>query len=401
MRGAAAAAPADPRVQTPLLSFSRARLKNRRFQKVYEYLRQELGSRGLVQATREGLVPLEADMRPLLTDQASSVLEELDPEVRRDVEVVLQLASQQLQHPDGEIPLDQPTFCHFMDQVVQGPRDYLQPGTGKPRADHEAFTFQPQINRDEESRRMAARRRPSHVKIYEILQAENQTRQEKIQALKQHIEQERVRECSFKPETNKGYVASSRVMQRLAGGPGTGAAPAVGGGGGGRGAAVDASAYDDLEREVRMILEKHSGGGRLAAGQQRPSSSQQAQQQADEEMVEALHRLIGQGGSPGSAGKAGSTGPGSSTKKAAAGRKLPWEDNSEDETGACPACSGGVDTPSLIHSLLHLQRRTTPSCLNTWATRRGRGPANEMCESKPCNFLETPGSRAPAYFEHA
>lgn len=170
---------------------SPSRLKRKRFRKIYEYLRQVLEQEGLAPPHPADQAALEADFSPFLED-GSPLLDDLDPEVRRDVDVVLQIAAQeQLGHlSDGQVLLDDGLFMHLMEQVVQGPRDYLQPGSSRREAVEE-FTFRPTINTDEESLRMVARRRPSHMKIYEILFAEKNSKEEKIQALKHHIEEER------------------------------------------------------------------------------------------------------------------------------------------------------------------------------------------------------------------
>lgn len=84
---------------------------------------------------------------------------------------------------------------------------------------------------------------------------------------------DRNRECRFEPETNKTFV-QSRFMRP----PAQGAPRSVN-------TSQEAGAYDDLEREVRNILEKHSG----------PNVSSAA-------AVDELHELIGGGAAEGTAG---------------------------------------------------------------------------------------------------
>ena len=197
------------------------KLKKRRFHQIFRYL-----SKGRL----DGLVDLSN----------TQLFVRLDPEVRNDLyEMKIRVMKDPLAIEgctivgDGEpsVLLNKSAFVRVLGQLVDsgplaGPRHYLLPSAGRKIQDSSDpnTTFAPFIT--EESRMLAERRRPLGVPVEDILFAEHEEAQKRLERIAEEAEREKMDECTFKPHlwsnTVEGRIAmaksgvGSTVMSKVA-----------------------------------------------------------------------------------------------------------------------------------------------------------------------------------------
>lgn len=199
------------------------RLKAKRFSQIFAYL----------DADRAGAIDLVAMVRT-----PSPRVEELDSEVREDVELAAELHAHQHGAGVGEgkegsdggpegagapaVGAEQ--FEALMEAALKlrrGPRSYLVPS---PSAKAQVQpSFRPAIN--QRSREMAARLRPPEADTYELLHGTADAVRQKLEASRKAAEDEALRECTFVPLLNANRCVRGEGGPRLAG---TGWVPAEG-----------------------------------------------------------------------------------------------------------------------------------------------------------------------------
>ena len=198
------------------------RLKNKRFIQVFEYL----------DSNKEGSIDLVAMVR-----SPNERLQDLDQEVREDVEIAAELYAKSLNITlvdeggsdslPSAPPLSEDAFIDFLGQALtmrRGPRGYLVPSPSvKPSKFVEQPSFRPEIC--PRSRQMASRLRPNDAPIYEQLYQTSSKTRSKIEERKREQDEQEILECTFTPQLNSSSLraegralkdAASTFMSRLA-----------------------------------------------------------------------------------------------------------------------------------------------------------------------------------------
>jgi len=128
---------------------------------------------------------------------AADALARLHPEIAGDVQLAAALNGQ-------SDTVDEDSFCALMEAAIRvsnsGPRGYLGASAGRSSSDSaSSHRFAPKLN--DVSRRMAARRRPANVPVYEALAQEQRKTQDKVRLLASEMEMSEMAECTFRPMT--------------------------------------------------------------------------------------------------------------------------------------------------------------------------------------------------------
>lgn len=183
------------------------RLKNKRFIQVFEYL--DVG--------KDGSIDLVGMIR-----SPTERLQDLDPEVREDVEMAAELYAKSLNiiiFPSDSSdqdsltpapPVSEDEFVELLGQALisrRGPRGYLVPSPSvKPSKFIEQPTFKPEIC--PKSRQMASRLRPNDAPVYEQLYQTSSKIKAKIEEKKREQEDQEILGCTFTPALNLNSLQS-------------------------------------------------------------------------------------------------------------------------------------------------------------------------------------------------
>jgi hypothetical protein len=181
------------------------RLKNKRFIQVFEYL----------DADKVGQIDLIGMIR-----SPTERLQDLDPEVREDVEMAAELYARSINitllpsSDDKSLPsapsLSEDDFVELLGQALvsrRGPRGYLVPSPSvKPSKFIEQPTFRPEIC--PKSRQMASRLRPNDAPVYEQLYQASSKIKAKIEGKKREQEDAEILGCTFTPALNLNSLQS-------------------------------------------------------------------------------------------------------------------------------------------------------------------------------------------------
>ncbi|CAK0783303.1 hypothetical protein CVIRNUC_006502 [Coccomyxa viridis] len=255
-------------------------LKARRFRQIFAYLDQD--GTGLL------------DLMALVTEDELDIMQTLDAEVRADVEAAARLLARQVQatgpnspqvssvdspasmapmadidlpmdpghvSKDGLPLVDADTFAKLLSEVVKRgrghPRAYLLPSPVGKALDPEE-TFRPAVC--PRSKALAQLKRSTDVAWHEQLYGKAAVIREKQRARRLALEREELDACTFKPEqvsTQKAVRGRALLMS----GAGAFESPARSSRFSAVAAMEDLDKYEDLEKEVRAVLEAHPLSG--------------------------------------------------------------------------------------------------------------------------------------------
>ncbi|BDA47284.1 hypothetical protein COCOBI_10-1300 [Coccomyxa sp. Obi] len=249
------------------------RLRAKRFRQIFAYLDQEDSG--------------ALDLLATVALDENGLMRTLDAEVAADVEAAARLLARQLQQQrqglahagaDGDdcvtppparqgttspgqptLPLvDAPQFARLMEEVLARergpPRAYLLPSPVSDKKDPDEATFQPIVC--SHSKELVARRRAAASldgPVYEELYREASAIKQRLQRKKAALQEEELKECTFRPEQLSARKAARGRALAMSG-------LADGGGPDGSSSASAATPdpelrkYEELEREVRAAL---------------------------------------------------------------------------------------------------------------------------------------------------
>ena len=223
-------------------------LRARRFRQIFSYILQHAGEiPGHQQQHKEGGGGSTAggtsssttatvgsiDLHALVTGK-SKVLESMDPEVRRDVQVACELGIKDWgdRHPRDQdkvvskdkatmalkpgtvVPCDEGHFATWMDAAIRTSalkqRTYLLPVTRQREMDGD-LTFHPQIN--PRSRGLAEARRPAGKRIEDFVMDEVKQRELRAQQRADEMSKAALKDCTFAPRLNENRSREGRAYK--------------------------------------------------------------------------------------------------------------------------------------------------------------------------------------------
>ena len=180
-----------------------ARLRLRRFEQIFEYIAENQGQEGRVNATS-------------LLAEGNAIVESMDPEVREDViEGLRGVVGTSGRKKD--VGLDLEGFVAAMADAIDarpGPRTYLLPVTRTRNAD-ENLTHRPKINaRSAQLAAAGTRQSLAHgTSVSDILTESGRATAQKIAERKAAREAAELADCTFKPKLNPSNATSSRILK--------------------------------------------------------------------------------------------------------------------------------------------------------------------------------------------